>query len=127
MSDKVTGAIKHAVMGHANDKIDQLKANTVEPTENSRITSDYGVKQNNTDEWLRVSNEDQTGPALLEDSFGREKVHITHLNTSITFITNTNSIFRSTDSIMSVFPSVLSMPEALALLVHSDFSSPLPM
>ncbi|KAM0246135.1 hypothetical protein ACHAP5_004917 [Fusarium lateritium] len=75
MSDKVTGALKHAVMGHANDKIDQLKANTVEPTENSRITSDYGVKQNNTDEWLRVSTEDQTGPALLEDAFGREKIH----------------------------------------------------
>lgn len=74
MTEQVTGAIKHAVMGHKNDKIDQLKAHMVEPTENSRITSDYGVKQNNTDQWLRVATEDQTGPSLLEDTFGREKV-----------------------------------------------------
>ena len=76
MTEQVTGAIKHAVMGHKNDKIDQLKANMVEPTENSRITSDWGVKQNNTDNWLRVATEDQTGPSLLEDAFGREKVRI---------------------------------------------------
>ncbi|KAF5658453.1 catalase-1 [Fusarium heterosporum] len=75
MTDKVTGAIKHAVMGHANDKIDQLKANMVEPNENTRITSDWGVKQNDTDHWLRVATEDQTGPSLLEDSFAREKIH----------------------------------------------------
>jgi len=74
MSNTVTGAIKHAVMGHKNDKIDQLKANMVEPSENTRITSDFGVKQNNTDQWLRVATEDQTGPSLLEDTFGREKV-----------------------------------------------------
>lgn len=74
MTEQVTGAIKHAVMGHGNDKIDQLKANIVEPSENTRITSDYGVKQNNTDHWLRVNSEDQTGASLLEDAFGREKV-----------------------------------------------------
>jgi catalase len=39
-----------------------------------RITSDYGVKQNNTDDWLRVATDDQTGPLLLEDQFAREKV-----------------------------------------------------
>ncbi|KAF4950737.1 hypothetical protein FGADI_8011 [Fusarium gaditjirri] len=75
MTEQVTGAIKHAVMGHRNDKIDQLKANMVEPSENTRITSDYGVKQNNTDHWLRVNSEDQTGASLLEDAFGREKIH----------------------------------------------------
>lgn len=127
MSDKVTGAIKHAVMGHANDKIDQLKANTVEPTENSRITSDYGVKQNNTDEWLRVSTEDQTGPALLEDAFGREKVSHCGTTPRPKSIINTNYMFRFIDLIMSAFLSVLSMPEALALSVHSDCLSPLLM
>lgn len=39
-----------------------------------RITSDYGVKQNNTDDWLKVATDDQTGPMLLEDQFAREKV-----------------------------------------------------
>ena len=42
-----------------------------------RITSDYGVKQSNTDGWLRVATEDQEGPTLLEDQFAREKVCFT--------------------------------------------------
>jgi hypothetical protein len=32
------------------------------------------VKQENTDEWLRVVSDDQEGPTLLEDPFAREKV-----------------------------------------------------
>ena len=39
-----------------------------------RITTDFGVKQSNTDDWLKVVTENQTGPMLLEDSAGREKV-----------------------------------------------------
>lgn len=42
---------------------------------NNRLTTDYGVKQSNTDQWLRVVNENRTGPALLEDAAGREKIH----------------------------------------------------
>ncbi|KAL9089279.1 MAG: hypothetical protein Q9165_005847 [Trypethelium subeluteriae] len=42
---------------------------------NWRITSDFGVKQSNTDDWLRVATEEQTGPSLLEDPFAREKIH----------------------------------------------------
>ncbi|KAF4967905.1 hypothetical protein FZEAL_10464 [Fusarium zealandicum] len=75
MAEQVTGAIKHVVMGYKSDKIDQLKTNMVEPNEKSRITSDFGTKQSNTDHWLRVNREDQTGPSLLEDHFGREKIH----------------------------------------------------
>ncbi|KAF2196674.1 catalase-domain-containing protein [Delitschia confertaspora ATCC 74209] len=40
----------------------------------ARITSDYGVKETETDHWLKVVNEDKTGPALLEDPFAREKI-----------------------------------------------------
>jgi len=40
-----------------------------------RITSDFGVKQTNTDAWLHVGTEDKQGPRLLEDHFGREKIH----------------------------------------------------
>lgn len=36
-------------------------------------TTDAGVKVENTDEWLRVSNEDRIGPGLLEDHMAREK------------------------------------------------------
>lgn len=67
---------KKIVMGSQGDKIADLQKDTVEYTDKSRITSDYGVKQSNTDHWLSVSTEDQTGPALLEDPFGREKVRL---------------------------------------------------
>lgn len=62
-------------MGHKGAKTDQLAAHTVEPTKDSRITSDFGTKQTNTDDWLRVNSKDQIGPMLLEDPFGREKIH----------------------------------------------------
>ncbi|OAK97671.1 catalase-domain-containing protein [Phaeosphaeriaceae sp. SRC1lsM3a] len=59
-----------------NAKVAQLAADTKDVNDKSwRITSDYGVKQNNTDDWLKVATEDKQGPALLEDHFGREKIH----------------------------------------------------
>ncbi|KAF1988580.1 catalase-domain-containing protein [Aulographum hederae CBS 113979] len=41
----------------------------------ARLTTDFGVKQSNTDDWLKVASEDKTGPMLLEDGHGREKIH----------------------------------------------------
>jgi catalase len=41
---------------------------------NTRITTDFGQKVGDTDHWLSVSTEDRYGPALLEDTHGREKV-----------------------------------------------------
>ena len=62
-----------------NTKIVQLAADTKDVNDKSwRITSDYGVKQNNTDEWLKVASDAQQGPQLLEDHFGREKVSTIH-------------------------------------------------
>ncbi|KAF4123211.1 catalase [Geosmithia morbida] len=56
-------------------KLDQLSRDTVEPTKDAGLTSDFGTKQSNNDDWLRVNSEDQIGPALLEDPFAREKIH----------------------------------------------------
>lgn len=57
-------------------KAEQLSQHTKDYNDPKyRITSDYGVKQTNTDQWLRVASEDKTGPMLLEDPFGREKIH----------------------------------------------------
>lgn len=42
---------------------------------NNVITTDYGVKQWNTDDWLKVATDDKTGPMLLEDHAGREKIN----------------------------------------------------
>ncbi|KAH0528163.1 hypothetical protein TsFJ059_003060 [Trichoderma semiorbis] len=75
MSNIIPPSVKQAVMGHKGAKTDQLAAHTVEPTQDSRITSDFGTKQTNTDDWLRVNSKDQIGPMLLEDPFGREKIH----------------------------------------------------
>lgn len=74
LASKAASAAKSAAMGSKNAKVDQLGGKIVAYDESSRITSDYGVRQNNTDEWLRVVSENQTGPALLEDPFAREKV-----------------------------------------------------
>ncbi|RFU76666.1 catalase [Trichoderma arundinaceum] len=75
MSNIIPPSVKQAVMGQKGAKLDQLAAHTVEPSKNTRITSDFGTKQTNTDDWLRVNSENQIGPMLLEDPFGREKIH----------------------------------------------------
>lgn len=67
-------AAKQVVMGSQGDKFADLAKNTIEPTKDTKLTSDWGVKQTNTDHWLSVTNDQHTGPSLLEDSFGREKV-----------------------------------------------------
>ena len=67
--------------GAKTQKIADLSAATKDVHDKDwRITSDYGVKQTNTDDWLKVANEDKTGPMLLEDTFGREKVCCHPLN-----------------------------------------------
>ncbi|KAH6606966.1 hypothetical protein Trco_006119 [Trichoderma cornu-damae] len=75
MSNMIASSIKQAVTGQKGAKADQLAAHTVEPSKKSRMTSDFGTKQTNADDWLRVNSKDQIGPMLLEDSFGREKIH----------------------------------------------------
>ena len=78
MSHIVPESVKQAIMGSKGPqaKAAQLAANTVEPTKDSRVTSDFGTKQTNTDDWLRVNKEDQIGPGLIEDPFAREKVSV---------------------------------------------------
>jgi catalase len=58
-----------------NGKVQSLQANIKDVHDkDNRITSDWGVKQSNTDDWLKVTSDGQQGPMLLEDGFGREKV-----------------------------------------------------
>ena len=68
---------KQVIMGSGGNKQAQLADHMVTADQSSRLTTDYGVRQNNTDEWLRVTTDQQTGPMLLEDPFGREKVSCT--------------------------------------------------
>ncbi|KAI1396029.1 catalase [Hypoxylon fuscum] len=67
--------VKNMVGGEKGRKVADLDnvSQTVSP--NDRITTDFGVKMGNVDEWLRVVKDDKTGPMLLEDSHARERIH----------------------------------------------------
>ncbi|OTA60700.1 catalase-domain-containing protein [Hypoxylon sp. EC38] len=67
--------VKSMVSGEKGRKVADLDTVTQTVSPKDRITSDFGVKMGNVDEWLRVVNEDKTGPMLLEDSFSRERIH----------------------------------------------------
>ncbi|KAH9887453.1 catalase [Xylariomycetidae sp. FL2044] len=78
MSSKIVpdavNKVKNMVAGEKEAKIAQLESVSQTVSKDERLTSDWGVKIGNTDEWLRVNSVDQTGPMLLEDSFAREKI-----------------------------------------------------
>lgn len=67
--------VEDVMGGEKSRKTAQLERDAVTPTKDDRITSDFGVRQGNTDDWLKMANEDKNGPMLLEDSFAREKIH----------------------------------------------------
>jgi len=56
-------------------KIADLERDIQEPRTGPSLTTDSGQKVSNTDTWLKVANDKQGGPALLEDQHGREKIH----------------------------------------------------
>ncbi|KAK0639782.1 catalase-like domain-containing protein [Cercophora newfieldiana] len=66
---------QQAIMGHKGDKTTDLAQDTKEISAKDRLTTDYGVKQASADDWLKVVGQDKTGPMLLEDPFGRERIH----------------------------------------------------
>ncbi|KAF9555559.1 catalase [Agrocybe pediades] len=71
----VTKAVKDAftqVTGDAKSK--SLKEHTVEPTSSSELTTDFGVKIADTDNWLKITDGSSAGPSLLEDHIAREKI-----------------------------------------------------
>lgn len=65
-------AAKDALAG--NKKVADIKKDLVEQTDKMKLTSDFGVKEPDTDNWLSASTNGRQGPLLLEDNFAREKV-----------------------------------------------------
>lgn len=61
-------------LGSKDAKQRDLEHDVWDPSKADRLTTDYGVKQTTADDWLKVVNDDKTGPALLEDPFARERV-----------------------------------------------------
>ncbi|KAL4785974.1 catalase-like domain-containing protein [Aspergillus varians] len=58
-----------------NKKLVDLEADTVNGHSKQPQATDHGVGISDTDHWLRVANENQSGPSLLEDQVAREKIH----------------------------------------------------
>lgn len=58
----------------SNKKTADMKRDFRYMSEDTPMTNDHGVKQENTDIWLSASTADRKGPQLLEDNFAREKV-----------------------------------------------------
>ncbi|KAF8077639.1 catalase-like domain-containing protein [Lyophyllum atratum] len=68
-------SVKHAIStALATAKVADLDRNTIEPAPGTGLTTDHGVKIADTDNWLRVMD-DERGPSLLEDQISREKIH----------------------------------------------------
>ncbi|KAK6077916.1 catalase [Seiridium cupressi] len=67
--------VEDTMAGQKGAKSAQLERDSIAPTKDDRITTDFGVKQGNTDDWLKATNGESSGPSLLEDSFAREKIH----------------------------------------------------
>lgn len=65
-------AAKDALAG--NKKVANIRGDVVEQTDKMKLTSDFGVKEPDTDNWLSASTNGRQGPLLLEDNFAREKV-----------------------------------------------------
>jgi hypothetical protein len=124
MASEILGNVTEKAKGLAGEKtgkMAQFAAVTKDVHDPKwRITSDFGVKQSNTDDWLSVATDDQQGPSLLEDQFAREKV------STLSFTTlgsNTNTL-RFTASTTSAFQSVLFTPVAPVPLESLPSSSP---
>lgn len=55
-------------------KVVDLERDTANIHSKQPLTTDHGVRVGNTDQWLRVVDDQHTGPSLLEDQIAREKV-----------------------------------------------------
>lgn len=80
MATEVSASLRkatEAIIGDRPDskKIKDLHRDTVDVHSDQPMTTDWGHKVSNTDNWLRIANEKSTGPNLLEDQQAREKIH----------------------------------------------------
>ncbi|KAJ5225468.1 Catalase A [Penicillium chermesinum] len=58
----------------ADSKVADMQHDTIEINNKQHMTTDYGIKISDPDHWLRVVNDKNTGPSLLEDQIAREKI-----------------------------------------------------
>jgi catalase len=73
---QIAEKLKSAVSSDAMDVKQKQLAETTKDYHHpdNRVTTDYGVKYDTVDDWLKVASDDRTGPMTLEDPLGRERV-----------------------------------------------------
>jgi hypothetical protein len=59
--------------GTESDKVKDLHRDMIDVYSSRSMTTDFGQKVSNTDNWLKFATEKHTGPHLLEDQQAREK------------------------------------------------------
>ncbi|KAJ5092415.1 hypothetical protein NUU61_007285 [Penicillium alfredii] len=69
---KVQEAIQRATS--KEKKVVDLERDTANIHTKQPLTTDHGVRVENTDQWLRIVDDKHTGPSLLEDQIAREKI-----------------------------------------------------
>lgn len=121
---KASEAVQHTTS--KDKKIVDLQHDTVSISDKLSMTTDHGVKIENTDQWLRVVDDIHTGPSLLEDQLAREKVCQNSINSTapglwIKILIPT----RSPVSTTNVSRSESFMLEGQARLETSNCTSPL--
>ncbi|CCM00762.1 uncharacterized protein FIBRA_02803 [Fibroporia radiculosa] len=78
MSGPITSAAQQVFTAVVQDeKTADLQKDILDPKAISAkgLTTDHGVSVSNTDHWLKVHDAAHTGPSLLTDQIGREKIH----------------------------------------------------
>jgi hypothetical protein len=84
-------------------KITDLDRDMIDVHSKQPMTTDFGHKISNTDNWLKIANDKATGPHLLEDQQAREKASTTNFVNVLT----SKPFRRFIASIMNVFLSEL--------------------
>ncbi|KAI0932534.1 catalase A [Taiwanofungus camphoratus] len=78
MASTVSAAAKQIYTSATQSaKIADLEKDSIDPASNPTrgLTTDHGVFVTDTDNWLKAQDGIHTGPSLLEDQIGREKIH----------------------------------------------------
>jgi hypothetical protein len=104
--------------GTESKKIKDLQRDMIDVHSSQPMTTDFGHKISDTDNWLKIASDKSTGPHLLEDQQAREKASAAALSTS----SSDTPVCRFIASIMSAFLSVSFTPADLLLLANSRSS-----
>lgn len=120
MGDGAKAGAQSSLRGSTTEskKIKDLTRDMIDVHTKQPMTTDFGHKVSNTDNWLKVASDKSTGPHLLEDQQAREKVNATAAPSS----SWANLVSRFIASTMSVFPSELFTLEDLLLSANSHSS-----